>query len=208
MPRQSGTRQRIIDSFTEQLLALGYAGVSLDQIAAAVGIRKPSLYHHFPGGKEQICVEVTHRYIDASKGLLRDALSSGDGLRARLEAIVVVFATADSRLSLVGQRVYDATRHLSEEVRAEVSRRYCQALIDPVTALRAGAVERGELRPGDPGLLASAFLGLAAVAEPMPEDVAMPPDQRGDPGPGAEETARRLVDLFLRGAAPIPGEPG
>ncbi len=34
--------------------AHGYDGTSLAQLAAACGVRKASLYHHFPGGKDEI----------------------------------------------------------------------------------------------------------------------------------------------------------
>jgi AcrR family transcriptional regulator len=208
VPRQSDTRQRLLDGFSEQLLERGYAGVSLDQIASASGIRKASLYHHFPGGKEAICTEVSLRYIEQSEALLDRALATDGGLAAKLRAIVEVFATADAKLSLMGQRVYDATRHLSEENRVRVSRRYCEALLEPVTALMAGAVSRGELRQADPGFLSAAFLELAAVAEPMPEDVAMPAELRGGPAPDPARISNDVVALFLNGAAGDPGAAG
>lgn len=194
------TRQRLLDGFSAQLLSEGYSGISLDQIAGAAGIRKASLYHHFPGGKEELCTEVALRYIEQSQALLDAALATGGDLAAKLRAIVTVFATADARLSLMGRRVYDATRHLSDTNRTTISRRYCAALLDPVTNLMAQAVRRGELRPADPGFLSSAFLELAAVAEPMPDDVAMPVDQR-DERPDPAMISADVVALFLNGAA-------
>lgn len=206
VPRGSDTRQRLLDGFSEQLLERGYPGVSLDQIASAAGIRKASLYHHFPGGKEALCTEVAFRYIEQSQALLAAALATEGDLAARLAAIVRLFATTDARLSLMGQRVYDATRHLDEQSRAEVSGRYCAALIDPVTRLMAEAVELGELRRADPAFLAAAFLELAAVAEPMPEDVAMPVDRRDPARPDPARLSADVVALFLNGAA-APGAP-
>jgi AcrR family transcriptional regulator len=42
----------------------GYQGLSLDAVAREAGIKKPTLYHHFPGGKETIYAEVAHDFIE------------------------------------------------------------------------------------------------------------------------------------------------
>ena len=47
--KQDDTRQRILDKALELFAARGYDSVSVGEIAAAVGIRAPSLYNHFPG---------------------------------------------------------------------------------------------------------------------------------------------------------------
>lgn len=45
---------RICDVFR----AKGYVGTSMSDLAAAAGLKKASLYHRFPGGKEQMAREV------------------------------------------------------------------------------------------------------------------------------------------------------
>ena len=196
----SDTRSRILDAFADELLANGYPGVSLDRIARSVAIRKASLYHHFPGGKEEMYTEVAMRYIAESERVLQTALATGGGLAEQLTAVVTLFARGDGPSTAMGQRLFDATRQVGDGTRSAVSHRYVAALITPVTELMAAAVARGELRAADPGFLAWAFLELATVAEPMPDDVAMPPEERGGDGPDPE-LPRRVVDLFLRGAA-------
>ena len=47
--RQEDTKQRILDKALELFSAQGDDAVSMGQIAAAVGIKAPSLYNHFPG---------------------------------------------------------------------------------------------------------------------------------------------------------------
>jgi len=43
------TRERILDAALDLFARHGYAGVSMRQLAAAVGLRGSSLYNHFPG---------------------------------------------------------------------------------------------------------------------------------------------------------------
>lgn len=45
--------------------AKGYEGASLNDLAASSGLKKASLYHRYPKGKEQIAQGVLH-YIDAA----------------------------------------------------------------------------------------------------------------------------------------------
>jgi TetR/AcrR family transcriptional repressor of nem operon len=53
----SGTRQRIVRVAGNLIQTRSYLGFSFQDIADLIGIRKPSLYHHFPS-KEALGVEV------------------------------------------------------------------------------------------------------------------------------------------------------
>ena len=46
--KQEDTRQKILAKALELFSVHGYDAVSVGQIAAAVGIKAPSLYNHFP----------------------------------------------------------------------------------------------------------------------------------------------------------------
>ena len=48
------TRDRIIDASAELLRRQGYAGTGVKQIVAAARAPFGSIYHHFPGGKEEL----------------------------------------------------------------------------------------------------------------------------------------------------------
>jgi AcrR family transcriptional regulator len=55
------TKQRILDSTAALFMRYGYTGTGLKQIVADANAPFGSLYHHFPGGKQELGVEVIHR---------------------------------------------------------------------------------------------------------------------------------------------------
>jgi AcrR family transcriptional regulator len=53
----SDTREKILDASAELLRRNGYTGTGMKQVASASGAPFGSVYHHFPGGKEQLGAE-------------------------------------------------------------------------------------------------------------------------------------------------------
>src|SRR4051812_9194168 len=53
------TRSRMLEATGNLLRQRGYHGTSLNDILAKSGAPRGSLYFHFPGGKDQLVVEVT-----------------------------------------------------------------------------------------------------------------------------------------------------
>ncbi|MFF0116770.1 TetR/AcrR family transcriptional regulator [Streptomyces prasinus] len=192
MPRQTDTRARARDEFAHRLTDYGYLGVSLDDIAKAVDVKKASLYHHFPGGKPALFMEVADHYTKEASALLQSALATPGTLRDKLLALAASYSQGTYNSALSNQ-IYYATRHLDDDQRAEVSHAYVRGLIQPVTDLMAQAVATGELREADPGFLSTAFLELAGTVD-FPQDDRTPA--------AADRLAQDVVDLFLRGAGP------
>jgi AcrR family transcriptional regulator len=59
---QAGTtKERILDATAALFLRYGYTGTGLKAIVAAANAPFGSLYHHFPGGKQELGVEVIQR---------------------------------------------------------------------------------------------------------------------------------------------------
>jgi AcrR family transcriptional regulator len=56
-----GTKDRILDTTAELFRRYGYTGTGLKQIVAEAQAPFGSVYHHFPGGKEQLGREVILR---------------------------------------------------------------------------------------------------------------------------------------------------
>lgn len=60
MNDRSVSRPVIIASLAQVFREQGYEGASLSRLADAAGLRKASLYYHFPGGKEEMAEAVLH----------------------------------------------------------------------------------------------------------------------------------------------------
>jgi AcrR family transcriptional regulator len=60
--KQAGTtKDRILDATAALFMRYGYTGTGLKAIVADANAPFGSLYHHFPGGKQELGVEVIHR---------------------------------------------------------------------------------------------------------------------------------------------------
>ena len=57
----ASTRDRILDTTAELFRRYGYTGTGMMQVVAEAGAPFGSLYHHFPGGKEQLGEKVVRR---------------------------------------------------------------------------------------------------------------------------------------------------
>jgi TetR/AcrR family transcriptional regulator, lmrAB and yxaGH operons repressor len=55
---QSIDNEALIERLSHTFRAVGYEGASLARLAQGAGMQKPSLYHRFPGGKQQMAEEV------------------------------------------------------------------------------------------------------------------------------------------------------
>src|SRR4051812_12351424 len=55
------TKDRLVDASSELFRRQGYNGTGVKQILAEAGAPFGSLYHHFPGGKEQLGAEAIRR---------------------------------------------------------------------------------------------------------------------------------------------------
>lgn len=80
------TRQRIVEAGAELLRVKGYTGTGVKEIVALAQAPFGSLYHHFPGGKEQLGEEVIrwsgHMYAMLGPAVFDPAPDVVAGVRA------------------------------------------------------------------------------------------------------------------------------
>lgn len=86
MAGRSAGRQKAIEQVTDLFRKHGYEGVSLNEVTAATGLGKSSLYHAFPGGKGDMArasLALVSRWIDD----LETEVMALPTARARLDRI-------------------------------------------------------------------------------------------------------------------------
>lgn len=76
--------RRLSDVFRD----VGYAGASLAMLSEATGLKKASLYHRFPGGKEQMAGEVMGNAEAWLTEHVLAPLRSGGPPRTRIQAMI------------------------------------------------------------------------------------------------------------------------
>src|SRR5258708_29964571 len=97
--KPGNTKVRILDATAELFMRYGYTGTGLKQIVADANAPFGSLYHHFPGGKQELGVEVIHRsgamYGDLVMSVFDAAPDLLTGVRDCFAGAAVVLVATD-----------------------------------------------------------------------------------------------------------------
>jgi len=96
-PAVGVVRQVIAQSAAQLFTERGYAGTTLDDVAAAAGVTKPLLYRHFES-KQALHLELLESHRDGLLGELAETVATPGPLAERLPRIVNAwFAWVESR---------------------------------------------------------------------------------------------------------------
>jgi TetR/AcrR family transcriptional regulator, lmrAB and yxaGH operons repressor len=88
MPAALLTREEVVARIQTVFRDHGFEGASLSEIAKATGLGKSSLYHHFPGGKDDMAVAVLARIEAWMREYVLEPLRGQGSPRARLHAML------------------------------------------------------------------------------------------------------------------------
>jgi TetR/AcrR family transcriptional repressor of lmrAB and yxaGH operons len=92
----SGTRDRMLQAMAEALESRGYAATGLNDIVGQAQAPKGSIYHHFPGGKEQLASAA----LRISGAVLAEQLGQAlDAARGAAPGIQRIFAEMERRMT-------------------------------------------------------------------------------------------------------------
>jgi len=92
------SRQRLIETTLGLLRSQGLRATGLNQILKESGAPRGSLYHHFPGGKEQLVIEALRAAGDVIGARIRDAVEGERNAATALRRFTDAYA-ADMRQS-------------------------------------------------------------------------------------------------------------
>lgn len=187
----------------------GYHNTSMSDVAHAVHLAKPSLYHYFPNGKMEILFEIHEEFFGALMGLQAarggTAASPVEGLRAMMGDIVSVMESHRSYVHVFFAYYQDLSDERLDVVRTNAAR-YRGIMED----ILAAGVRSGAFYPVDVRLATLAIFGMCNWMYHWYRD-----DGRLRPAQIAEEFAamvmRGLRADSLAGttgtAGPSPGPP-
>ncbi len=176
--RTKATREQIVKAATALLAQKGYDATSLDEVAAAAGVTKGTIYYHFDS-KEAVYGAVISPEIDRNMREVEEILG---GARSPREALIEVLRlqTRGARVPAERYLYYQELLPLSDDTRRALRQREnrYEALVADV--IRRGQ-ELGEVVAGDPKILALVYIGAAVrTARWYKPDGRVPPDEFWD----------------------------
>ena len=68
----------LVDALAEVFCRYGYEGANLNRLSEASQLKRASLYHRFPGGKDEIVEAVIARAEDRYHAIMEAAMDDGD----------------------------------------------------------------------------------------------------------------------------------
>ncbi|NOY28425.1 MAG: TetR/AcrR family transcriptional regulator [Oligoflexia bacterium] len=198
-------RERILAEATRLFGSHGYAGTSIQAIADAAGITKPTLVYHF-GSKDGLRRAVIDAVMDHWRNqvpkLMVAASAGGPRLDALLAAFFDFFRQDPDRARLLLREVLDRPQEFTDRLRHG---------LQPLTGLLTHAIvvgqQQGLLQPNvDPEaftvLVISAALGIVAVGQHTGALVSPEPDVAAQQ---AELIRLARTALLMPSPSPSPG---
>jgi AcrR family transcriptional regulator len=140
MPRIIAERADAIPGLAEAFRAYGYEGASLSRITTATGLGKGSLYHFFPGGKNEMMAAVLADINAWFEANIFTHLTVADDLATAITTMftaVTDYFRSGQRVCLVGVLGLGAARGVFADAIADYFSRWVVALR---MALQAGGL--------------------------------------------------------------------
>lgn len=183
---QSDLRERILNEAARLFTQLGYQGISMREIAEAVGVSKAGLYYHFKN-KEALFLGVLLSYI-GRLGQLVAEVRVLKGFRAQLKALFIGIATQMAGQQKIMRLAEQDAVHLSTEAQREMYRAYYAVFIGQIQEMIEAAQESGEIKALESKSLTRVLLGMAY---PL---LSTPPYD-------SEATVELMLEVFFEGVA-------
>ncbi len=189
-------REEIVRAAAALFNVTGYHNTTMDAVAEAIGLRKPTLYHYFKS-KEEILYLIHEQFIDGQmrrhQERLKMRLTSAQLL---LEMQIDILETISEYPGYV-RAFFEHYRELSGEMREAIKVKR-DAYFEMILEIIRRGVEREEFHTSDVKLTALAFLGMINWSYQW---------YRADGPKRIREIAHHFCDIFLHGVIVPSGAP-
>ena len=190
----TSVRERIIEQATRLFAERGFDGVSLQAIADAVGVRKPSLLYHFPSKdalREAVMDRMLGHWQDELPRILVAAQTGKDRFKSGLGALVGYFTDNPDRARLVVREMLDHPGRV-REILGDQFQPWTRMITDYIRmGQQAGSVREDVDPEGWVTQVVTMVIGTAAVGSVAGNLVRRPED-------GASPSLRSQIDELVR----------
>ncbi|MGZ4691360.1 MAG: TetR/AcrR family transcriptional regulator [Acidimicrobiia bacterium] len=196
----AGTKELIVVVARQRFADHGFSATSLTEIADEVGIRRPSLLHHFPS-KEALYQEVLMADLADWGTLVQDAVADPTKGWPQVERVVRAafkfFEDHPDFVRLIRREALDGGPMLSEQLRVVL-----RPMFDRGVMFLQEQMDAGLLRQYDPAQLL--LTGYGAALSYLSDAPLIASLLDGDPLAAAALTARRehVLDLMRNALEP------
>jgi TetR/AcrR family transcriptional regulator, cholesterol catabolism regulator len=187
--------ERVMDTAERLFARKGYNAVTLRDIAAEIGIHHTTLYHHVPGGKEQLYIDVVERNLAHHRQGLTMAIDGAPpDIRSQLRA-AADWLLSQPPMDLV-RLVYSDLPSIDPAQAERLSRIAFETMLLSIEAILRSAREQGVIEYEDLILAAGTFIGMIESLYAVPQRVVIK---------GRQTMAYEMVDILLNGLRPREG---
>ena len=197
---QLSTRELILAEARKCFADSGYDGTSLNDIAAGVGIRRPSLLHHFPS-KEALYEEVFEQLLSDWIERLAGAIGAPETGNRKMELVIGagfdLFADNPDYVRLMRREALDGGIHLGIDMAAVLRPMFDRAVLFFEREMNSGTFRRqdpAQLLLTGYGALLSYFSDAPFVGGLIDADALSPDVLR--------RRRQHIIDFFLAALEP------
>jgi AcrR family transcriptional regulator len=158
------TIRNILEAARTLFVEKNYANVTIADIAAQANVSTGALYHHF-SSKEDIYLQMMHRYLKRMRTIMVAALDESTGsCRERLHKSILAFLDLPDELGEVLQLVRRDINIFADPMRRELIHAYHTAIPEPLEAVLRDGIASGELKCVDARVLSWELVAMVEVA--------------------------------------------
>ena len=156
---EAGLPEQILQTASNLFVNEGYHGLSMREIASALGVSKAALYYHFKD-KEELFLAILKLYLEDINATLDRILAQPVTCRAQIELFAEYVLTQPAQQRATIRLAMQESIHLSPEARRAFGIIYREQFIDKVQSILKTGMQNHEFRPIDAEVAVWALLGI------------------------------------------------